>query len=74
MKLVKKIAYYKLMEEHQKLIKQGQLFEARRLLHFLINKNVTLGFSDIDWCINNLCENVGLKVCINSRGIAYVSL
>ncbi|WP_315069328.1 hypothetical protein [uncultured Clostridium sp.] len=71
MKLDKKIRFYKLVEIHQKLVKEGNLFVARKLLHFLKDKNCILGLGDNDYELETIFEKVGCRMCLHSRNGNY---
>lgn len=61
MKLEKKIRRYKLIEVHQNLVREGKLFMARKLLHFLQNGSIVLGLSDDDYEVERILEKVGCR-------------
>lgn len=61
MKLEKKIRRYKLIEVHQSLVKEGNLFAARKLLHFLKDGNIVLGLSDDDYEVESILEKAGCR-------------
>lgn len=56
-----------LMMEHKELVRTGKFQEARKLLDFLIDKRIVLGFSDTDNYIENLLDTLQLLNSISSR-------
>lgn len=57
----------KLMMQHKELVRMGKFQEARKLLDFLIEKRIVLGFSDIDNYIENLLDALELPNSISGR-------
>ncbi len=56
-----------LLKIHQELVQQGRLQIARRLLHFLLKKKITLSFSDEDFELEQIFDKLELTPKINSR-------
>ena len=66
-RIEEKIKYYKLVEEHRKLVKKGKYQEGTKILDFLREGRITLGFSDVDNNLENILEKIGFPNSISSR-------
>lgn len=66
-RIEEKIKYYKLVEEHRKLVKKGKYQEGRKILDFFKEGRIMLGFSDVDNNLENILEKIGFPNSISSR-------
>lgn len=66
-KLEEKLRYYKLIEAHKELVKKGQYQEGKRILSFLREKRIILGFSDVDNYLEGILDKIGFPNSISSR-------
>lgn len=57
----------KLMEEHKKLFKRGELDAARNILHFIIYKKICLGISDADYETEEVLNKLKVKHSISTN-------
>ncbi len=59
-----------LMDIHRKLIHMGEHQAARKILQLLIRGSIVLGFSNTDWQVQGLLEDMGIPVVVRNGGWA----
>ena len=58
-----------IIELRAKFLRNGQLMEARTLLHLLNNKRVSLGLSDENWIVETALEKIGCPIFRRSQNV-----
>lgn len=58
----RKIRRYKFIDVHRKLVKEGKLLEARKILYLLRDGSITLGLDDVSNAVERICEDFGCRV------------
>lgn len=51
----------KLIKLHRQFVKQGNFFEAKKVLRLLRTHTIILGLSDVDWNVEKELINFGMK-------------
>ena len=59
---------WKAMELYTKLVRAGQLEEARMILRLLRNGHITLWLGDIDWNVQCALESISFPVWYSRNG------
>jgi len=59
-----------LIKLHKQFVRQGNFFEAKKVLRLLRAHTITLGLSDVDWNVESELIRLGFKETVNRKGIS----
>lgn len=63
-----------LMDLYRRLSRTGEHQAARMILRLLITGSILLGFSDTEWQVERLLEDMGVPVTIKRNGLAVAKI